>query len=115
MDFVLFLSLIVGLIDGDGTIRQAKSRGKLINTCCVRIKMHRSWLEFLTMCCRRLCCISDLTLPKINKQGYAQWEFCNRRAMCALASTVNENHLPAMISKWDCVMRVYKGGTLCQL
>lgn len=105
----LFLSLLVGFIDGDGTIRQTSSRGKRRNACAIRIKLHKSWLVFLTMCCDRLNAIiqMDLPSPKINKQGYASWEFSKGSAMSVLVTNIEQHSLP-VLEKWIAARQFYK-------
>lgn len=97
----LFLSYLVGLIDGDGNI--APERETVMPS--IRIKLHHSWAEYLTAIDLRL---SGLTgaIPygvKTNKHGYAIVNWGNWRTIRFLKIFTESAKLPVLNRKWEVI------------
>lgn len=95
----LFLSLLIGFIDGDGTIKkQYKRKDSLIG-----IKIHSNWLKILINWCENLQKISGvkIKLPKIRNHGYCQWNIANNLCQVFLKRKAKELRLPILNRKWD--------------
>lgn len=98
----LFLSLLVGITDGDGNVRERKS-----TTPILTIKLHSSWLDFLKMCARRLGKILNITVPEphINARGYAVLQSANSKILFLLKQFYLDNNLPVLNRKWNFEIR----------
>lgn len=99
MENDLFLSFLIGLIDGDGRITYQSGR----NDCFIEIKLHKSWLNFLMMIQKRLQIILDIKIPKakINKDGYALITFSNLKICRFLKQSVIKLKLNVLERKWN--------------
>lgn len=84
----LFLCLMAGLIDGDGSI----------NESCIRIKVHISWFNILLEFCKRL------KLPEKNvfltKEGYCLFYINRIDANNLFKDLICNNTIPFMHRKW---------------
>lgn len=95
----LFISLLIGFIDGDGTIASRKGlQSKLIG-----IKCHSSWLEILNYFIIRLGEIVKIPLTSgyIDKRGYAQIYITNNVHVKFLKEKAIGYNLPILNRKWD--------------
>lgn len=79
------LAILVGFIDGDGSI----------NCKNIKIENHRSWYEFH----KYFLFISDDMWIKINKRLYSELHI-NRKGYDILIKFINYNKLPALTRKW---------------
>ena len=94
-------AMIIGIIDGDGCIRITKRS----NTPVIAIKMHKSWVDNL---CYLTGFISnqidaDIPLPKIDKRGMVQVNWCNRAISRMLKSFIAKHDLEVLDRKWDAI------------
>ena len=98
-DSKLLLSLIIGFIDGDGSITYQYNRTDAL----LRIKNHKSWLEILTFFHKIISHESniDFPSPKINNQGYSSLICSNLKILQYLKQHTIEYHLPVLKRKWD--------------
>lgn len=84
----LFLCLLAGFIDGDGSI----------NESCIRIKVHISWFNILLEFCKRL------KLPEknvfLNKEGYCLFYINRIDANNLFKDLICNNTIPFMHRKW---------------
>lgn len=97
----LFLSLFVGFIDGDGSIRKQSQKDR--KDCFITIKLHRSWFKVLE---KMSLLVSDMSNapynpPHLNKSGYVVLNLSNRIAIRFLKKKVEEWNLPVLRRKWD--------------
>lgn len=101
----LLLSLIIGFIDGDGSITKQHKR----NDTFLRIKCHSSWLDNLQFMSNVVCghCNLKPNKVKINKQGYAIITFANSIILKFLKAKGKELNLPVLNRKWDRVDENY--------
>ena len=101
----LLLSLIIGFIDGDGSIR--KQNGRKDNQ--MTIKCHSSWLFNLQFISDTICKYCDLkpNIARINKYGYAEVNFTNSIILKFLKAKGRELKLPILKRKWDKVDENY--------
>ena len=101
----LLLSLIIGFIDGDGSIR--KQSGRKDNQ--MTIKCHSSWFSNLQFISDTICVICDLkpNITRINKYGYAQVNFTNSIILKFLKAKGKELNLPVLKRKWDKIDKNY--------
>lgn len=88
------LSLIIGFIDGDGSIGNVYKR----NDFNIRIKNDSSWLNILEMFSIK---VSGENFAKINKFGYAEISFTKFSDIKRLKKFAMENNLPILERKWD--------------
>lgn len=102
----LFLALLIGFIDGDGTIQQRKKS----NTCLFAIKNHNTWKDFLTMISNKLNEITNYNIPnsRINKNGYAILTISHSQIHAMLKRFIIKHDLPVLNRKWDKVKSEYK-------
>jgi hypothetical protein len=97
----LFLSFLIGLIDGDGRIAHQTNR----TDCFIGLKMHKTWLGFLNLIRRRLENILNIKIrpARINAQGYAFIVFSNLKICRFLKQSVIKLKLSPMKRKWDLI------------
>jgi hypothetical protein len=96
----LFLSFLIGFIDGDGCINR-QSGGR--RDCVIRIKVHNSWLDYLNILGREFARIvkQEPIKAKINSKGYAILTFYDSVALKFLKRKAIELNLPILKRKWD--------------
>lgn len=101
----LLLSLIIGFIDGDGSITKQSNR----TDAFMRIKCHSSWLFNLQFISDTICKCCDLkpNIAKINKQGYAIITVANSIILKFLKAKGRSLDLPVLKRKWDRVDENY--------
>lgn len=94
-----FISLFLGLIDGDGNITNQVGR----TDCKISIHCHSSWLNFYNYCCDRLSNICNLSFskPRILKNGYMRWDISNHHIVNFLCKKTVEYNLPILERKWS--------------
>jgi hypothetical protein len=94
----LFLSLLIGFIDGDGCICKNTRR----RDSHIKIKCHASWLKNFIIMKERLSKIVGIEVsePKINKQGYACWAITNTPTLRFLKKKTLELKIPVIDRKW---------------
>ena len=90
----LFLCLMAGLIDGDGSILNFRGR----KDAFIRIKQEKSWLPILKEFAKYF---KEEDRVKINKQGYAEVEITGFPKIRELKKKLLEYNLPLMDRKWD--------------
>lgn len=95
----LFISLVIGFIDGDGCIKKQHGR----KDCAISIKCHSSWLNNLQYISDRICGILGLkpNTAIINKKGYANVCFSNSIILKFLKNKSKKLKLPFLKRKWD--------------
>ena len=96
-----FLSLIIGFIDGDGSIKKVYKR----TDWDISIKCHSSWLSILELFSTFLL---GKNLAKINNKGYAFLCLSNTIITKKMKKFAVENNLPIMQRKWDIIDLDYK-------
>ncbi len=96
------LSLFIGYIDGDGCISKQFNRKDII----IRIKIHSSWLQWLTDIAKVLQQLvkEKLSLPYINSLGYCEWNICNKGLHQILKCHIIKNNLTVLIRKWNLIV-----------
>lgn len=92
-----FVSLLVGLIDGDGHVKLRTNTVPILT-----IKIHKSWFSFLVLITKRLGEIigCDLPSPKITNDGYALFSSSNSKVTYFLKNFILENNLQVLERKW---------------
>lgn len=102
----LFWSLMIGFIDGDGSIRHQPGR----RDCSITIKCHSSWLDNLQHMSNRVAQHLNVSPNKalINTNGYARVSFTNSIILRFLKSKAIQLSLPYMPRKWDKIDLNYK-------
>jgi hypothetical protein len=95
----LLLSLIIGFIDGDGSISRQTNRTDTF----LRIKCHSSWLFNLQFISDIICkdCNLKPNIAAINRQGYAAVAFSNSIILKFLKKKGKDLKLPVLKRKWD--------------
>lgn len=101
----LLLSLIIGFIDGDGSILKQTNRSDAF----MRIKCYSSWLFNLQFISNTICKDCDLkpNIAIINKQGYAMVTFSNSIILKFLKAKGKELNLPVLKRKWEKIDKNY--------
>lgn len=99
------LALIIGFIDGDGSITNVHKREDFM----LRIKVHSSWidnLEFIENFIYNKYNLSKKVdkLSKINNQGYAQLNITNNKIIKLLKNFISEKQLYCLSRKWDKIL-----------
>lgn len=98
----LFLSFLVGFIDGDGCIRHNKAAYGISMSFCG----HKSWRPFFEMLRARLGTISGKTLSIIGQSGKdntIRLNIGHRSIMRLLKATAIKHNLPILRRKWDLI------------
>jgi len=96
----LFVSLVIGFIDGDGSIRKQTNR----NDCLIAIKCHSSWFENLKIMNRimsEIININEADVVRINKKGYALLIWSNSKVLRFLKEFILATNLPVLKRKWN--------------
>lgn len=98
-DFELFLSLLIGYIDGDGCVKYQSGR----KDCSITIKVHSSWLDWLIQSCKKIESYLNIVVakPKINELGYALWNITNSKIIIMLKKHILKYNLKVLNRKWD--------------
>ncbi len=100
IDNKLFLALVIGFIDGDGSMRKVHKR----NDYQIVIKCHSSWTKVLEYIAQRVCQLAGTKQSCVLlSSGYAELVFCNFLTLKFLKNKVQELNLPVLSRKWDCV------------
>tara|TARA_Y100000310_G_scaffold338605_1_gene428687 strand:+ start:4221 stop:4991 length:771 start_codon:yes stop_codon:yes gene_type:complete len=94
----LFVSLIIGFIDGDGSIGFQYGR----KDCLLRVKVHKSWLPVLNRMAKKVYKLSNTNgvKPHINNSGYAEWSISNHIILKWLKFQAISMKLPVLNRKW---------------
>lgn len=97
----LFLSMLIGYIDGDGCIKKQTGR----KDCCLSIHIHSSWLGWLTSVIDRISKIVKIeqSKPIIGKDGYARVNITNSEVLKFLKRHGKNNRLPVLNRKWKLI------------
>jgi hypothetical protein len=95
----LFLSLTIGFIDGDGSVRQQTGR----KDCLLTIKCHSSWKDNLQLFSDKICSYLKIksNQTRIDKCGYALVNFSNSIILKFLKRKALELELPILERKWN--------------
>lgn len=111
----LFLSFLIGFIDGDGYISTKKNRIKASNT--IVIQLYHTWKLVISNWINRLYKLAEIEClggyyksennAKINKRGYASITIGNSKVVSFLKSKILELNIPALNRKWDKVSLDY--------
>ena len=96
------LSLFIGFIDGDGSIKKLNNRPDW-NIC---IKCHKSWLPILSFFSVLLL---GYDFAHVNTYGYSSLILSNTKKTKELKKFAIANSLPIMDRKWDNVNLSYVG------
>jgi len=98
-DDYLMISMLIGIIDGDGCINNQTGR----NDCIIRIKCHSSWCNFYAMLHQLLDehFGSKSKPPKVSNSGYMEWTIADYRLVKGLKRFALDNQLPILGRKWD--------------
>lgn len=95
-----FFSLIIGYIDGDGSIGKQYGR----NDAILRIQAHKNWLPFLCLInhfLQRYIGLAIKSYPYINSSGYAQTTLANSKILSEMKKKIIQFNLPYMERKWN--------------
>jgi len=95
------LSLIIGFIDGDGTILNQTNR----NDCHLRLHVHKNWFNNIlyveNFIYSYFGTLKDKQLTKIGNDGYTRLVITNNRILKELKRKTKEFNLPVLNRKWD--------------
>jgi hypothetical protein len=97
------LALIIGFIDGDGCILN-QSGGR--RDCFLRIKNHRSWINFHNWCRENISLFTKRGIPqaKVNKSGYSELVISQNKILVFLKEFSLKKKLPILKRKWSKVI-----------
>lgn len=100
----LFLSFLIGFIDGDGCLHPLYNRKDYI----LKIKLHRTWKKVLYNWIDRLYQIVNIKGKwghnfnvKINNNGYVRVNISNGEVLAFLKQTILKLNLPVLQRKWN--------------
>ncbi len=99
IDKNLFLSMLIGYIDGDGCIKYQFQR----KDASIAFHVHSSWLFFLQLLKSKLFEYFNFNTgePIIGKDGYARWTISNFELVKELKRFVINMKLPFLDRKWS--------------
>lgn len=104
MNIDLLAYLFIGFVDGDGSIKNLHNRKDFH----LRIKVHSSWLNILSIMERRL--FGTSTHTKINGQGYAMFEICDTSILKQFKiKYLKDLSFQPLKRKWDIIDLEYVG------
>lgn len=99
MDFDLFLSLLIGFIDGDGCMDRSS----------IKIECHKSWIDWFNMCYNRLSVFFESnSKPIINNRGYALYRISHSQILSQLKKHIKTNNILVLNRKWARVSDIPK-------
>lgn len=95
----LFVSMLIGFIDGDGCIQKQHKR----EDCKIVIKLYKSWLSVLQYMANRIYSVFEIEPPeaRINNCGYASICISNFSILRYLKKKTTELDLPVLERKWN--------------
>lgn len=100
MPFELFLSLVIGYIDGDGCIQTVKWHKR---SALIKINVHKNWYPFLELIQERLT--ENLgyfcSKPKIFSDSMVRSHIGKMEILAYMKKHILKNNLPALARKWD--------------
>ena len=103
----LMLSLIIGFIDGDGSIRKVHNR----KDCNLRFHLHKKWLGNLIFIEDFLYSYFSMeknkTFSKIGNNGYSRLILSDNKLLVKLKSEVLKLDIPYMVRKWGVIDNEY--------
>lgn len=95
----LFISFLLGLIDGDGTFSKRKNKIDFI-----RIELHRNYYDYLLQIKNKL---NNLGFEGISvnytKKGYVYIRICRQHNFQLLKTFAIKNNLPILERKWNLI------------
>lgn len=96
-----FLSLFVGFVDGDGSVKRLNGREHF----SIFIKLHESWRPFLEYCKYRIDSIFNKnTKAKINTySGYPCLIISDMEIVSGIKRHITNNNINVLLRKWDAV------------
>jgi hypothetical protein len=99
----LLLSLIIGFIDGDGSIRNQTRR----KDCQLSIKCHKNWLNNLNFILNSIIRITgencETTVKSTKCNRYSYINIANSRTLKSLKCHMLKLKIPYMKRKWDII------------
>lgn len=104
----LLFSLFVGMLDGDGSVRQRNG-----TVSAVEMKLHGNWLSKLKFMEDFLYRYFDIRkkknadLARLRKDGYSLILLTDRQLLALMKKKAIELNLPVMIRKWDMIDEHY--------
>jgi len=96
----IFLSFLIGLIDGDGCVKHQSGRKDYM----IQIKMHKNWLKYLHYIRNRLIKITKINIPKpylVTDKKYSILVFANSLIINFIKQFINNHSLPILHRKWN--------------
>jgi hypothetical protein len=93
----LFLSFLIGFIDGDGTIKKKKN----VEEYSLAIKLHSSWYDNLSFFQKQISKITDSKRVCLYKYKYAIYIINDFKILKLLKTKINKLCLPILQRKWD--------------
>lgn len=106
----LLFSLIVGMLDGDGSVRWRDGE-----ISAFEIKLHGSWFKQLSYIEQYLYCYFDMRrddnkmLTRLRNDGYSQLLLTDRLLLARMKLEAQKLGLPCMSRKWDGINVQYQG------
>lgn len=95
-DKELLLALLIGIIDGDGSIQPNGSS----NAFCITITAHESWTQFYQEFMETL----DIPEHISNREGSTTIRICRREILQLLQDVITNNNLFHLKRKWNKLM-----------
>lgn len=92
----LLLSLLIGIIDGDGSIQSNGSP----NAFCITITAHESWTQFYQELMETL----DIPEHISNRENSTTIRICRREILQLLQDVITNNNLFHLKRKWNKLM-----------
>lgn len=106
-----FLPMLIGYIDGDGSISTKNKRFQNL-----RIRVHGSWINNLSYIKSRLKLDYNIeSTVSIDKRGYANLIMCKLESILKLKNLAIEHNLPFMKRKWNSFIEHSRNKTIYEL
>lgn len=103
---ILAMSMLIGYIDGDGSIQQKNNKGS------IRIKCHSSWFNILN---EIYIFLGINRIPIINKEGYVTLTINDKYNLSILKDHISTYNLPILNRKWDKINNIFNSSALHEI
>ena len=105
-NIILAMSMLIGYIDGDGSIQQKNNKGS------IRVKCHSSWFNVLN---EIYIFLGINRIPIINKEGYVTLTINDKYNLSILKDHISTYNLPILNRKWDKINNIFNSSALHEI
>lgn len=93
------LAFLIGMIDGDGTIKKRKDR---VNGLSITLRCHQSWILFFKRLCKSLNSLLRTNIKpfKVKNSNLVGFSIYQKKTISELQSLIKLENLPILERKW---------------